>query len=100
MEQETCQEPMIGGLLRKCQRSFIVRISPLRMAYDSLSRVIEDTQVFGGNTRNATNEKFTSYPVTQMAFPDGRQVSSVLAASVQFPILAASDVGEAGLRVG
>ena len=50
--------------------------SRVRLYYDSLSRVIEDSQEFGGNTRNATNEEFESYPVTQVAFPNGRQITN------------------------
>ncbi len=46
------------------------------MVYDSLSRVLEDSQAFGGNTRNVTSEKFTSYPMTQFAFPNGRQITN------------------------
>ncbi|MCG8585201.1 MAG: RHS repeat protein, partial [Pirellulales bacterium] len=37
--------------------------------YDSLGRVLEDSQTFGGNTRNATNSEFTSYPVTEQTYP-------------------------------
>ncbi len=46
------------------------------MVYDSLNRVLEDSQAFGGNTRNVSNEKFTSHPITQFAFPNGRQITN------------------------
>ncbi len=46
------------------------------LVYDSLSRVLEDSQTFGGNIRNVTNEKFVSHPVTQFAFPNGRQTTN------------------------
>ena len=45
--------------------------------YDSLNRNLEESQVFGGNTHNVTNSKFTSHPVTQFTFPQGRQTSNV-----------------------
>ncbi len=48
----------------------------ITMVYDSLSRVLEDSQAFAGNTRNVTNEKFTSHPMTQFAFPNGRQITN------------------------
>ncbi len=37
--------------------------------YDSLGRVVEESQTYGGNTRNVTNNQFTSYPVTGFMFP-------------------------------
>ena len=60
----------------------------LRLA---LSRVIEDTQTFDGNTRAAVNEKFTSYPATQFAFPEGRQITNVFD-----PLYRRMQVGETG----
>ena len=59
-----------------CRDSIGATDADVNLYYDSLSRVIEDSQVYGGNTRNATNEKFASYPVTQSAFPDGRQTTN------------------------
>jgi hypothetical protein len=44
-------------------------LSEVQLFYDSLSRVLEDSQSFGGNTRDVTNSAFTSYPVTQFTFP-------------------------------
>ena len=38
--------------------------------------MLEDSQAFGGNTRNATSTKFQSYPVTQCTFHDGRQITN------------------------
>ncbi len=46
------------------------------LVYDSLGRMLEDSQAFGGNTRNVTSEKFTSHPMTQFAFPNGRQITN------------------------
>jgi YD repeat-containing protein len=46
------------------------------LVYYSLSRVVEDSQTFDGNTRSVTSEAFTSYPVTQFAFPNGRQITN------------------------
>ena len=44
--------------------------------YDSLGRVIEDSQTFSGNERNWTHTQFTSYPVTQCEYPDGRKLDN------------------------
>ena len=44
------------------------------MVYDSLDRLLEDSQAFDGNTRNVTNTAFTSYPATQFQFPNGRLI--------------------------
>jgi RHS repeat-associated protein len=44
--------------------------------YDSLDRILEDSQTFSGNTRNVTNEMFESFPMTQFAFPNGRQTTN------------------------
>jgi len=43
---------------------------------DSRGRVLEDSQTFDGNTRSVTSEAFTSYPMTQFAFPNGRQITN------------------------
>ena len=49
-----------------------------RFYFDSLSRVLEDSQSHdtGGSrlTRNATNHAFTSLPATGFTFPQGRQI--------------------------
>jgi RHS repeat-associated protein len=46
------------------------------LRYDSLSRVLEDSQAYGGNTRNVTNSKFASLPVSEFTFPSGRQITN------------------------
>jgi hypothetical protein len=46
------------------------RASEVALFYDSIDRVLEESQSFGGNTRNVTNMAFQSYPVTQFQFPD------------------------------
>ena len=45
------------------------------IVYDSLSRVLEESQTYGGNTRNATNAAFKSTPTTGFTFPQGRQLA-------------------------
>ncbi len=42
--------------------------------YDSLSRVLEESQVYDGATRNVTNAAYTSSPLTGFTFPNGRQL--------------------------
>ena len=45
--------------------------------YDSLDRVLEESQTYQGNTRNITNAAFTSVPVTGFTFPNDRQLTNV-----------------------
>ena len=40
------------------------------LAYDSIGRLLEESQVYQGNTRNVTNTAFTSYPASQFTFPN------------------------------
>jgi RHS repeat-associated protein len=51
--------------------------SDVNLYYDSIDRVLEDSQTFGGNTRNVTNAVFTSYPVATLTYPNGRQIGNV-----------------------
>ena len=44
--------------------------------YDSLDRLLEESQAYQGNTRNVTNAAFTSVPVTGFTFPDDRQLTN------------------------
>jgi YD repeat-containing protein len=47
------------------------------LAYDSLGRVLEDAQAYGGLTpRYVTNSAFTSYPVSGFTFPTVRVITS------------------------
>ncbi len=46
------------------------------MVFDSLSRGLEDSQNFQTNTRNTTSNAFTSFPVTQFTYPQGRQLDN------------------------
>ncbi len=46
------------------------------LVYDSLSRVLEESHGFGGNTRNVTHAAFTSTPVSGFTFPQGRQLTN------------------------
>ncbi|QNN23312.1 hypothetical protein HED60_13850 [Planctomycetales bacterium ZRK34] len=48
----------------------------VNLRYDAVSRVLEDSQTYGGNTRDVTNTAFTSYPVTTFTFPNNRQTSN------------------------
>ena len=43
--------------------------------FDSLGRVIEDSQIFGGNTRNVTHNAFTSAPATGLTYPNNRAIT-------------------------
>jgi hypothetical protein len=44
--------------------------------YDSIGRTLEESQTYNGNTRNATNTAFTSYPVTGYTFPNDRETAN------------------------
>ncbi len=44
------------------------------LVYDSLSRSLEEAQLYQGNTRYVTNTAFTSYPATQFQFPNNRLI--------------------------
>jgi RHS repeat-associated protein len=44
--------------------------------YDSLSRLLEESQVYGGNTRNVTNTAFVSLPATGFEFPNNRLLAN------------------------
>ncbi len=74
----TAQSFQFDGLSRttSARDSVNTTHADVALVYDSLSRVLEDSQTFGGNTRNVTNEKFTSFPMTQFAFPNGRQTTN------------------------
>jgi len=47
-----------------------------RFFFDSISRVVEESQSYGGNTRNVTHNAFTSSPVTGFTFPDDRALTN------------------------
>jgi RHS repeat-associated protein len=57
-------------------------LSIVALYWDSLSRVLEDSQkletTLGTNTRNATNTGFTSYAPTQFTFPAGRAINNTI----------------------
>jgi RHS repeat-associated protein len=46
------------------------------LVYDSLSRVVEESQAYQGNTRNVTNAAFRSSPVTGFTLPNNRQLTN------------------------
>jgi RHS repeat-associated protein len=50
----------------------------VNLFYDSIDRVLEVSQAFGGNTRDVTNTQFKSYPVAQFQFPasGGRKIDN------------------------
>ena len=67
--------------------------------YDSLSRVLEDSQTFGGNTRNATNSEFNSHPASEFTYPDGRTIENTFdllyrRTKVHDPAGAGTDIAE------
>ncbi len=68
----TAQAFQLDGLSRLtfCSDSVRSTNADVTMVYDSLSRVLEESQTYGGNTRNVTNTAFTSYPVTRFAVPE------------------------------
>ena len=39
------------------------------IVYDSMSRVLEESQVYGGNTRNLTHDQFISYALSRRTLP-------------------------------
>ncbi len=67
----TSQSVRYDGLSRMTdvQNNGAAGLSEVALTYDSLGRVLEDGQSYGGQTRYATNSAFTSYPVTQFTFP-------------------------------
>jgi RHS repeat-associated protein len=67
----TSQSFRFDGLSRvtDAQNNGTAGSSDVQIYYDSLGRVLEDSQTFGGNTRNVTTTGITSYPVTQFQFP-------------------------------
>jgi RHS repeat-associated protein len=46
------------------------------LIYDSLGRVIEEVQLYGGDTGYVTHDAWTSLTSTDLTYPSGRQVSS------------------------
>jgi RHS repeat-associated protein len=52
-------------------------VAEVKLFYDSLSRVLEESQSYTSVTaRNVTNTAFTSYPVTMFQFPYGRELQN------------------------
>ena len=43
---------------------------------DSIDRVLEEAQTYGGDTRYVTHDAWTSYPATGFTFPNGRQITN------------------------
>jgi RHS repeat-associated protein len=48
----------------------------VQMSYDSLNRVIEDSQTYTGSARNVTTTAFASHPISQLQFPNGRKIDN------------------------
>ncbi len=48
----------------------------VEMSYDSLNRVIEDSQAYTGGTRNVTTTGFSSHPISQLQFPNNRKIDN------------------------
>ena len=70
----TSQAFQYDGLTRMtdAQNDGSVGLSDVTLVYDSLGRVLEDSQSFDTNTRNVTNTAFKSYPVNEFTFPSDR----------------------------
>ena len=61
------------------------------MAYDSLSRVLEDSQTWANQAVHGTHTAFASHPITEFTFPSGRQLQNQYDA-----LYRRTQVGEAG----
>ena len=74
----TSQSFEYDGLSRMtdAQNNGSAGMSEVKLVYDSLGRVLEDAQTFGGHPRYVTNTAFTSYPATQFTFPSGRAIDN------------------------
>ncbi len=48
----------------------------VQMSYDSLNRVIEDSQTYTGGTRNVTMTDFDSHVISQLQFPNNRKIDN------------------------
>ena len=72
------QSFQFDGLSRKtfARDSISSTHADVNLRYDSLRRTLEESQAFGGNTRNVTNQGFASHPVVTFTFPHGRQTTS------------------------
>jgi YD repeat-containing protein len=46
------------------------------MFYDSIDRVLEDSQTYTGGTRNVTTTGLASHPISQLQFPNGRKIDN------------------------
>ena len=61
------------------------------MAYDSLSRVLEDSQTYASQPAHVTHTAFASHPIAEFTFPSGRQLQNQYDA-----LYRRTQVGEAG----
>jgi hypothetical protein len=48
----------------------------VQMFYDSMNRVVEDSQSYTGGTRNVTTTALASHPISQLQFPNGRKIDN------------------------
>jgi RHS repeat-associated protein len=66
------------GLTRQTQSIDTVASTEatVQMFYDSMNRVVEDSQSYTGGTRNVTTTAFASHPISQLQFPNGRKIDN------------------------
>ncbi len=74
----TAQSFQFDGLSRLtlARDSVGITNADVTTVYDSLSRLLEESQVYAGNTRNVTNSAFISAPATGFEFPNNRQLAN------------------------
>lgn len=67
----TAQSFQYDGLSRNTQAidTVVSTSAEVDFVYDSLSRVLEETQIYGGQTRNTTHTAWTSLIATQVTYP-------------------------------
>ena len=84
VEGTTAQSFQYDGLSRMtfARDSVSSTNADVTTVYDSLGRTLEESQTYGSNTRNATNDAFTSYPVSQFTFPSGRKIDNTYDAAL------------------
>lgn len=71
--QQTFQYDGIGRTTQ-AEDSCVQHTSVCTYVYDSLGRLIEETQTLGGVTRYVTNSAFESSYTTSQTYPDGREI--------------------------
>jgi RHS repeat-associated protein len=74
----TAQSFQFDGLSRPtfARDSVGITNADVTNVYDSLNRLLEESQVYGGNTRNVTNTAFVSMPASGFEFPNNRQLAN------------------------